>query len=77
MDPSWERKHGNTKVIEPLVSWTSDLIAFHRIVSDAFFSEFEKPGMRDPLMEEILHQLMENLPLFTGFYTSQVVVWDF
>ena len=29
------------------------------------------------LMEEILHQLLrENIPLFTGFYTSQVVVWD-
>ena len=31
------------------------------------------------LMEEILHQLRlaACLPLFTGFYTSQVVVWDF
>ena len=30
------------------------------------------------LMEEFLHQLyMVNIPLFTRFYTSQVVVWDF
>ena len=30
------------------------------------------------LMEEILHLLiLVNIPLFTGFYTSQVVVWDF
>ena len=33
------------------------------------------------LMEEILHQLIGSLsmfiPLFTRFYTSQVVVWDF
>ena len=30
-------------------------------------------------MEEILHQLIDmvNIPLFIGFYTSQVVVWDF
>ena len=32
------------------------------------------------LMEEILHQLICSLsmfiPLFTRFYTSQVVVWD-
>ncbi len=24
-----------------------------------------------------IHQYMENLPLFTGFYLSQLVVWDF
>ena len=30
------------------------------------------------LMEDILHQLrLVVFPLFTGFYTSQVVVWDF
>ena len=32
-------------------------------------------------MEEILHQVVDSLsmfiPLFTGFYTSQAVVWDF
>ena len=32
-------------------------------------------------MEEILHQVVDSLsmfiPLSTGFYTSQVVVWDF
>jgi len=30
------------------------------------------------LMEEILHQVdMVNIPLFTGFHTCWVVVWDF
>ena len=31
------------------------------------------------LMEEILHQLVDrwSIPLFTRFYASQVVVWDF
>ena len=33
------------------------------------------------LMEEILHQMISSenpfIPLFTRFYTSQVVVWDF
>ena len=36
-------------------------------------------SMKLLLMEEILHQLSDRyfIPLFAGFYTSQVVVWDF
>ena len=39
---------------------------------------FSSKGMLLLLMAEILHQLrLVVYPMFIGFHTSQVVVWDF
>ena len=55
-------------------------LSFESLINSKF------PRIREilGLMEEIQHQLISSLsmfiglfPLFTGFYTSQVVVWDF